>query len=261
MTERDGWLGVQTDAEHILILGGTREARMMAETLARHGLRVTYALHSPTGTVAPPHGCELHVGSFGGEKGLVVFIKDQAVTVFANALHPHAVVMQRRAQSIAQMAHVPYFRLERSLWQPEAGDNWQEFEWVEELNHAVRDARHRKLFLTVGPQALRVFHPLSQGAELVARRFDARRGDQMDFVTWINGLPNPSLDDEIALFSELKIGALVTKNSGGTRPKKLDAAAHLNLPVYMLRPQPLEGPSYSDWQKMSAAILAVTVSG
>ena len=67
LTAAAGWWVVPTNAKHpgaqhpgaahhVLILGGTRDARQLAEALAAQGLRVTYALHKPTGAVPPPAG-------------------------------------------------------------------------------------------------------------------------------------------------------------------------------------------------------------
>ena len=247
---------------HVLILGGTREARLLAEALARQALKVTYALHRPTGTVPAPAGCGLHLGSFGGADGLAAFLRESGVTVFVNALHPHAETMQQRARTIGTMAGLPCFRLERPLWQPNPDDRWQPFDSADALNQAVRAAAHRRLFLSVGPQSLPLFQDLGRDATLIARRFDQQRGAALPGLTWIDGQPNPSLDDEIALLDGLGVDALVSKNSGGQRPTKLDAAARLGLPVYLLRPAVLEdepgGQAFTDWQTMRDAILAAT---
>ncbi len=171
------------DGHHVLILGGTRDARQLAEALAAEGLRVTYALHAPTGAVPPPAGCSLHLGSFGGEDGLADFIRAQGVTQWVNALHPHAASMQARTVKLAPAVGLPFHRLERPLWQPEPGDHWSEHDSVEALiaevarigppaqtapeNNAggarVQEtaATGHRLLLTVGPQSLADFLPLT----------------------------------------------------------------------------------------------------
>ena len=256
---------------HVLILGGTRDARQLAEALAVQGLRVTYALHKPTGAVPPPAGCSLHLGSFGGEEGLADFIRAQRVTQWVNALHPHATSMQARMVKLAPVVGLPFHRLERPLWQPEPGDNWSEHDGVEALIAGVlrmgppahgkpetatatdMGAQRHRLLLTIGPQSLADFLPLTGPgieATLFTRRFDTARGEAFGrLVTWIDGAPDPSLAAEIT--------ALVTKNSGGPRPAKLDAAAKAGLPVFLLNPPRLEGPAYSRWSDIRDAVLAV----
>ncbi len=280
---------------HVLILGGTRDARQLAEALAAEGLRVTYALHAPTGAVPPPAGCSLHLGSFGGEEGLADFIRAQGVTQWVNALHPHAASMQARTVKLAPAVGLPFHRLQRPLWQPEPGDQWSEHDSVEALIAEVArigppaqtapennagwstgsgtstravtgtgagdGVTGHRLLLTVGPQSLADFLPLTGPgieAALFSRRFDTARGRAFDpVVTWIDGAPDPSLVAEIALIEAHGITALVTKNSGGPRPAKLDAAAQAGLPVFLLNPPRLEGAAYSRWSDIRDAVLAV----
>lgn len=270
-------------AHHVLILGGTRDARQLAEALAARGLRVTFALHRPTGAVPPPSGCSLHLGSFGGEEGLADFIRAQGVTQWVNALHPHAATMQARTIKLAPAVGLPFHRLERPLWQPGARDRWSRHDSVEALIAGVASmgppahgkpetatatgtdtdtgAQRHRLLLTVGPQSLADFLPLTGPgieAALFTRRFDTARGEAFDrLVTWIDGAPDPDLAAETALIEAHRITALVTKNSGGPRPAKLDAAATAGLPVFLLNPPRLAGPAYSRWSDIRDAVLAV----
>ncbi|MAH87145.1 MAG: hypothetical protein CMF26_00855 [Kiloniella sp.] len=288
-----GWWDVPTKpSHHALILGGTRDARQLAEALATAGLRVTYALHAPTGAVATPAGCSLHTGSFGGESGLADFIETRAVTLWINALHPHAALMQARTVALAPRLGLPFYRLERPLWRPTSSDRWHQHISVEALIEEVantkpgagpsvglrsqtdaqpntrdqtkpkRVAAAHRLLLTVGPQSLADFLPLAAPpvkARLFTRRFDTNRGSEFDaLVTWIDGLPDPSRDAETALIESYQITALVTKNSGGPRPAKLDAAAAFGLPVFLLSPPQVEGPAYTRWPDIRDAVLAVT---
>ena len=264
---------------HVLILGGTRDARQLAEALAAQGLRVTFALHRPTGAVPPPSGCSLHLGSFGGEEGLADFIRAQGVTQWVNALHPHATTMQARTIKLAPAVGLPFHRLERPLWQPGAGDRWSRHDSVEALIAGIArmgspahgkpetatatdiGAQRHRLLLTVGPKSLADFLPLTGPgieAALFTRRFDTARGEAFDrLVTWIDGAPDPDLAAETALIEAHRITALVTKNSGGPRPAKLDAAATAGLPVFLLNPPRLAGPAYSRWSDIRDAALAV----
>lgn len=285
LTAAAGWWVVPTNAQHpdaghhVLILGGTRDARQLAEALAAQGLRVTFALHRPTGAVPPPSGCSLHLGSFGGEEGLADFIRAQGVTQWVNALHPHAATMQARTIKLAPAVGLPFHRLERPLWQPGAGDRWSRHDSVEALIAGVASmgppahgkpetaaatdtgAQRHRLLLTVGPQSLADFLPLTGPgieAALFTRRFDTARGEAFDrLVTWIDGAPDPDLAAETALIEAHRITALVTKNSGGPRPAKLDAAATAGLPVFLLNPPRLAGPAYSRWSDIRDAVLAV----
>lgn len=258
LTEPGSWWVVRTEGHHILVLGGTVEARTLAEALAREpGFAVTYALFSPTGTVQPPEKCRLHLGSFGGSEGLVRFLAQERVSALVSALHPHAQTMQRRMDRVLPTLTIPTFRLQRRLWTPEPGDRWHEFESDDALIAAVRSvAEAPRLFCAIGPQTMQRFLPLTAFATVYARRFDQSRGEPDPAITWIDAQPHPSLADEIALFEGLGVDALITKNSGGLRPAKLDAANRLGLTVNLLRPpRDLLSAGYDRWEDIHRATL------
>lgn len=249
-----------TDARHILILGGTLEARLLAEALARDpGFRVTYALFSPTGTVKPPVKCRLHLGSFGGADGLRHFLKTEQVEALIAALHPHAQAMQQRMDMLLPTLTIPTFRLRRALWKPLPGDQWTEFETpralIEAVAQWVQEKGAERLLCAVGPQAMEQFLPLTDVAAVFARRFDETRGRQDGAITWLDAQPHPSATTETALIQGLRIDAMVTKNSGGARPAKLDAAQRLGLPVFLLRPAQQDGPGFDRWEDMRDAVI------
>lgn len=249
-------MDAQTERQHVLILGGTKEARQLAEALAAaEPLNVTYALHAPTGTVQAPKNCTLHVGSFGGKDGLLAFIDAQHVSVLVNALHPHAKVMQERFEALSGALALPTYSLHRPLWSAQSGDQWRHFSDVEDLIGAVQRAGLATLFCAVGPQSMQAFAALTDAATVYARRFDVSRGADNGAIRWIDALPHPSQDAEIKLLKALGIQALVTKNSGGDRPAKLDAAKHLGLPVFLLDPPGRPKGGFDDWQDLRDALL------
>ncbi|WP_345143583.1 precorrin-6A/cobalt-precorrin-6A reductase, partial [Streptomyces mexicanus] len=66
-------------AAHVLVLGGTTEARELAAALAAHpGVRVTSSL---AGRVARPGALagEVRVGGFGGAEGLAAWLREHRV--------------------------------------------------------------------------------------------------------------------------------------------------------------------------------------
>ena len=249
-------MAAQTEGQHVLILGGTKEARQLAEALAAESrFAVTYALHAPTGTVQAPKNCTLHVGSFGGKDGLTAFIDAQDVGVLVNALHPHARVMQDRFEALSGALTIPTYSLQRPLWSAQDGDQWRHFSDVGDLIGAVQQAGHTPLFCAVGPQSMQAFGALTAAATVYARRFDVSRGADSGAIRWIDALPHPTQDAEIELLETLGIQALVTKNSGGDRPAKLDAARQMELPVFLLDPPGRRERGFEDWQDLLAALL------
>ncbi|MEU0459042.1 precorrin-6A/cobalt-precorrin-6A reductase, partial [Streptomyces sp. NPDC006129] len=77
-------------SSHVLILGGTTEARALAAALsARPGVRVTTSL---AGRVAKPGALdgEVRVGGFGGAEGLAGWLREEGVSALVDATHPFA---------------------------------------------------------------------------------------------------------------------------------------------------------------------------
>ena len=63
-------------------------------------------------------------------------------------------------------------------------------------------------------------------------------------------------DAEIDLLKTLGIQAMVTKNSGGERPAKLDAARQLGLPVFLIDPPGRPKGGFDRWEDVRDALFA-----
>src|ERR1700733_6547193 len=73
----------------ILILGGTTEARMLGERLARRSdLDVTLSLAGRTRSPVP-HAVPIRVGGFGGVVGLADYLAEERIDVLIDATHPY----------------------------------------------------------------------------------------------------------------------------------------------------------------------------
>ncbi|MEV4443577.1 precorrin-6A/cobalt-precorrin-6A reductase, partial [Streptomyces sp. NPDC049577] len=72
-------------AHHVLILGGTTEARLLAAGLAADpALRVTSSLAGRVARPRLPEG-EVRIGGFGGPEGLARWLREQQVDVLIDA--------------------------------------------------------------------------------------------------------------------------------------------------------------------------------
>src|SRR3954470_14328445 len=92
---------------HVLILGGTAEARQLAAALvARRGVRVTTSL---AGRVARPGAItgEVRIGGFGGADGLADWLREQHVDALVDATHPFAETITANAARAAAATGVP----------------------------------------------------------------------------------------------------------------------------------------------------------
>lgn len=220
----------------ILLLAGTAEGRDLAQRLGQAGADVTASL---AGAVRHPRGLPVpaRIGGFGGAAGFAAYLRDHHIRAVVDATHPFAARITDRSARICAEMDVPYLRLERPAWQPEAGDHWTFIaDEAEAANHVPTGAT---VFLATGRQTLERFANLT-GRHLICRQIDPPDGP-FPFANgeFLVGRPPFSVSDEMALFKRLKVDVLVVKNAGGTPSRsKLAAARALGLPVLMVKRPP-----------------------
>ena len=150
----------------ILILGGTTEARMLGERLAKRGdLEVTLSLAGRT--AAPvPHAVPIRVGGFGGVVGLADYLAEQRIDVMIDATHPYATVISANATAAARKTGLRFVALRRPPWTAVAGDRWTE---VNDTSAAVNalGTGSRCIFVALGRNDLVPFSGAPQHRYLV----------------------------------------------------------------------------------------------
>src|SRR5258708_10386944 len=106
----------------ILILGGTTEARRLAERLAgRSDLAVTLSLAGRTANpVAQP--VPVRIGGFGGAEGLAAHLVAERIDALIDATHPYAAIIAANAARAALSAGLPLLALRRPAWVAVPGD-------------------------------------------------------------------------------------------------------------------------------------------
>ena len=222
----------------VLIVGGTTEARQLAERLARRsGLEVTLSL---AGRTASPvaHAVPIRVGGFGGVEGLVDHLAAERIDALIDATHPYANVISQNAAAAARKAGVPFVVLRRPPWSAVADDRWIE---VSDTGAAVGaiGQEGRNVFVTIGRNELAPFASAPQHRYLI-RSVDAVHPPlPIPDVTYITARGPFSETDDRALMAEHKIEVVVSKNSGGSAAySKIAAARALGVEVIMLRRPP-----------------------
>lgn len=241
----------------ILILGGTGEARQLAERLVAHGgVDVTLSLAGRTANPLPQAG-RLRVGGFGGVEGLVRHLRER-VDVLVDATHPYAARMSGNAEIAAREAGVPLVVLERPAWQPASGDNWIAADSAVDAAARLGEAP-RTVFLAIGRQELAPFRALPWH-RYVVRSVDPVGADQAipGAVCLLERGPF-DLESERRLLVEHRIDVVVSKNSGGEAAlPKIVAARALGLPVVMImRPRPRPSGAVSTVDEALGRILHV----
>ena len=223
---------------HVLILGGTTEARELAAVLAaRPGVRVTTSL---AGRVSRPGALtgEVRVGGFGGAEGLAEWLREQRVDALVDATHPFAGAITANAARAAASSGVPAVVLRRPGWRPGPGDHWHP---VPSLNAAAEllPGLGRRVLLTTGRLGLAAFAHLGE-LHFVVRSVEPPRPPMPPHTEVLLGRGPFTVADETTLLREYLIDVLVTKDSGGAATAaKLTAARELALPVVVVRRPPL----------------------
>ncbi len=218
----------------ILILGGTGEARNLAEELAKSDVRVVSSLAGRVARPRLPVG-EVRVGGFGGPDGLAAYLRENDVKAVVDATHPFAERIGANAAKAAERTGIPLLRLARPGWEPGENDVWH---WADDLEDAAKKLPDlgKRVFLTSGRQGLPAFAHL----------------DDLWFLIRCVDPPEPPLPRhhelilargpyEVAAERELlgKVDVLVTKDSGGPQTEaKLTAARELGKPVLVIRRPP-----------------------
>lgn len=222
---------------HVLVLGGTTEARRLAEALEAAPYRVTTSLAGRVGAPVLPPG-ETRIGGFGGPDGLAAWIRAHGISHLVDATHPFAERMSFNAARAAALSGIPLLALRRPGWAAGPGDDWH---FTDSLAGAAAllPGLGERVFLTTGRMGLHHFAHLTEPWFLV-RSVDAPGPPAPPRLEVLLARGPFTLDDERQLLARHRIDVLVTKDSGGcaTAPK-LTAAREAGIPVVVVRRPPV----------------------
>ncbi|MFJ4834944.1 cobalt-precorrin-6A reductase [Streptomyces sp. NPDC088747] len=223
---------------HVLVLGGTTEARELAARLtASPGVRVTTSL---AGRVSRPGELdgEVRIGGFGGADGLARWLREHRVDAVADATHPFATGITANAALAAAATGVAAVVLRRPGWHPGPGDRWHSAASLTEAA-ALLPELGRRVFLTTGRLGLAAFADLPR-LHFLVRSVEAPEPPLPPDVEVLLARGPYTVEGETTLLREHRIDVLVTKDSGGAATAaKLTAARDLGLPVVVVRRPPL----------------------
>ncbi|WP_030868358.1 cobalt-precorrin-6A reductase [Streptomyces sp. NRRL S-37] len=223
---------------HVLVLGGTTEARALAGELStRPGTRVTTSL---AGRVRRPGAVagEMRVGGFGGARGLTDWLREQRVDAVVDATHPFAETITANVARAATATGLPLVVLRRPGWRPGPGDHWHPVPSLEAAAGLLPRLGHR-ILLTTGRLGLAAFAHLTE-SHFVARSVEPPEPPMPPHTHVLLARGPFTVAGETALLREHRVDVLVTKDSGGAATAaKLTAARDLGLPVVVVRRPPL----------------------
>ena len=218
----------------VLLLGGTAEARALAERL-HPDVDVISSLAGRVPDPALPAG-EVRIGGFGGAEPMRQWLVDSGVDAVVDATHPFAAVISERTARVCGELGLPHLVLARPPWDSSA---YLTVSSAAEAAEVVEHQRYSRVFLTSGRSTIGSFTHLH--AWFLIRVVIAPHADALPTRhTMLLSRGPYSYEDELALMFEHRVHALVTKNSGGDYTcAKLDAAAALYIPVVMIDRPPL----------------------
>jgi precorrin-6A/cobalt-precorrin-6A reductase len=217
----------------ILLLGGTSEARALANALAQSAIDAVYSI---AGRTAQPLGQPLaqRGGGFGGVAGLQAYLESQSITHVIDATHPFAAQMSHNAV-LACAQTVKLMRFERAPWQPQTGDLWRVVPDIEGALAALPQNSAR-VFLAIGKQNLQPFTKKNQHFYLL-RLVDPAPQDMFGLhkAHAIIARGPFDIEGDLALLRDHQISHILAKNAGGSGAcAKIEAARLLGLPVIMI---------------------------
>jgi len=220
---------------HILILGGTAEARQLAGRLShRHDLAITLSLAGRTAAPAE-QPVPVRTGGFGGADGLAAYLEAQKIDVLIDATHPYAAVMSAHAAEAASRGNVRLLALRRQPWAGVAGDRWMEVDTIDDAVLALGPAP-RHAFLTVGRRDIVAFAAAPQHSYLIRSVDPIDPPLRVPHATYVTARGPFSEADDRELMTKHQIEVVVAKNSGGDATYgKIAAARSLGIGVVMLR--------------------------
>ncbi|CAN7390529.1 cobalt-precorrin-6A reductase [Rhizobium sp. LjRoot30] len=221
----------------ILLLGGTTEARQLAERLAGHpAYEATLSL---AGRTAEPRALPLAVrsGGFGGAEGLAAYLRAEQIDLLIDATHPFANRISANAAWAAKETGVQIFALRRPGWERVEGDVWESVDSVDAAVDALGTAP-RRVFLAIGRQEAFAFSRAPQHAYVVRSVDPVVPPLDVPQAEYI--LATGPFDEagERRLLEDRRIDVIVAKNSGGSATYgKIAAARILGKVVVMIERQ------------------------
>lgn len=225
----------------ILVLGGTGEARRLADLMVSAGLDVVTALAGKVTRPRLPRG-EVRIGGFGGAEGLAHWLRENAVSAVIDATDPFADEISTDAVHAAAETGTPLLRLHRPPWTERPGDEWIRVPDTRTAAQVVAE-RFRRPMLTVGKQGASEFAGDTRGSYLI-RCSEPPPGPLPHRYLLVLDRGPFGEDSERTLMSRHRIDVLVTRDSGGdSSAAKLAAARDLRIPVVMVdRPEAPPAP-------------------
>ncbi|MBX4956139.1 cobalt-precorrin-6A reductase [Rhizobium lentis] len=239
----------------ILILGGTSEARLLAEALAlRDDCDVLLSLAGRTEKPAA-QPVPVRIGGFGGAAALADFLKAGDYRLLIDATHPFAERISANAALAAETAGIAAIALRRPEWQRLPGDRWREVQSIPAAIEALGPSP-RHVFLATGRQGAHHAEDAPQHRYLIRSVDPVEPPLALANADYVLDRGPFTLESECALLTRHNIDAVIAKNSGGAATyAKIEAARLLGIEVMMVERAP--ATDMKAVQTVAAALVAI----
>lgn len=222
----------------ILILGGTSEARLLAEALAaRDDCDVLLSLAGRTEKPAV-QPVPVRIGGFGGAAALADFLRAGRYELLIDATHPFAEQISANAAFAAETTGIAAIALRRPEWQRLPGDRWREVQSIPAAIEALGPSP-RHVFLATGRQGAHHAEAAPQHSYLIRSVDPVEPPLALANVDYVIDRGPFSLEGECVLLRQHEIDIVIAKNSGGAATyAKIEAARLLGIDVMMVARAP-----------------------
>lgn len=221
-----------------MILGGTSEARLLAEALAaRDDCDVLLSLAGRTEKPAM-QTVPVRIGGFGGATALAAFLKAGGYDLLIDATHPFAERISANAAFAAEASGIAAIALRRPEWQRRPGDRWRDVQSIPAAIDALGPSP-RHVFLATGRQGAHHAEAAPQHHYLIRSVDPVEPPLALANVDYVLDRGPFTLEGECDLLRQHDIDVIVAKNSGGAATyAKIEAARLLGIEVIMVARAP-----------------------
>ncbi|GAA4384276.1 cobalt-precorrin-6A reductase [Tsukamurella soli] len=221
-------------ARRVLLLGGTAEARELAELLeADPAFDVESSLAGRVANPRLPVG-RSRIGGFGGADGLADYLREGRFAAVVDATHPFAATISGNVAAAAEATGLPRLSVVRPEWVPGPSDSWVRVPTVAAAAAELASRTSGRALLTTGRQDVHEFAHLDTWWFVVRVVDPPSKGLPRRCALLLDRGPY-TVEGERDLMRRNRIDVLVTKNSGGDLVSaKLTAARENGVDVVMV---------------------------
>ena len=231
----------------ILILGGTTEGRLAANTLDESGSPFYYSTRGDEQEVSLHHGIRLQGGM--DAEAMELFCRQKEIRLLVDAAHPFAEELHRNVATVGQRLQIPVIRLER-IYPPRTACPVIWCAGYDEAVKKIQQSHPASLLLLTGVQSIARLAALWKDKNIRCHCRILDR-DSSRLLADRQGFPRERLcyyhegEDERIVMEQLHPKAIVLKESGlsGGFKEKVEVATSLGIQVFAIQRPPLP-PSF-----------------